>query len=248
MNYQTHVFDNADAVAQGVADLIAEKALQSKLAGTYCALAVSGGSTPKTLFQLLASDEYRTTIPWEAVRLFWVDERCVNPTHPESNYGMTYDALLQYALFPAENIYRMKGEDIPQNEANRYAALLHELLPARNGFPVFDLILLGMGDDGHTASIFPDQLHLLQSTKAVEVAVHPVSGQKRITLTGQVLCEARQLVFMITGEAKAAMVATIAGETEEAEKYPASYVHDKTGKTEFYLDKAAAAKLNDSRN
>lgn len=248
MNYKTHVFDNADAVAQGVAELIAEKALQSKLTGNYCTIAVSGGSTPKILFQLLASDEYRTNIPWEAVRLFWVDERCVDPTHPESNYGMTYDALLQYALFPAENIYRMKGEDIPQNEANRYAALLHELLPAHNGFPVFDLILLGMGDDGHTASIFPDQMYLLQSTKAVEVAVHPVSGQKRITLTGPVLCEARQLIFMITGAAKAAIVATIAGQEEEAKKYPASYVHDTTGKTEFYLDKAAAAKLINSRN
>lgn len=243
MNYETHVFDNATAVARGVADLIAEKALQSKLSGKKCSIAVSGGSTPKALFQLLAEEDYRTTIPWDAIRLFWVDERCVAPTHPESNYGMTYDALLQYAFIPAENIFRMKGEEIPGNEAVRYAKLLHQLLPARNGMPVFDLILLGMGDDGHTASIFPDQMHLLETDKPVEVATHPVSGQKRITLTGSVINEALQLVFMVTGSGKASMVSTIVEKTEEAKKYPASYVCNQAGKTEFYLDKPAAALL-----
>ncbi len=243
MNYQTHVFDNTEGVAAGVAGLIAGKAHQCKLAGSYCNIAVSGGSTPKILFQLLAGEEYRDAVPWDAIRLFWVDERCVAPTHPDSNYGMTYDALLQHALLPAENIFRMKGEEIPLNEADRYAGVLHELLPAGNGIPVFDLILLGMGDDGHTASVFPHQMHLLQSTKWVDVATHPVSGQKRITLTGPVLCNARQLVFMITGEAKASIVATIVGKKEDAKKYPASYVHDSTGNTEFYLDKAAASGL-----
>jgi len=243
MNYETHLFDNVAEVARGVADLITEKALQSQGAGKYLNIAVSGGSTPVVLFQLLSTEEYRTALPWTSIRLFWVDERCVDPTHPESNYGTTYDSLLQHALLPAENIFRMKGEEIPVNEASRYHGLLHELLPVRNGVPVFDLILLGMGDDGHTASIFPNQLHLLHSTKAVEVATHPVSGQKRITLTGPVLCEASQLVFMITGAGKAAIVATIIGKSEEAKKYPASYVHDSTGKTEFYLDKAAAANL-----
>lgn len=244
MNYQTHIVENSAEVAGEIAGLIAEKALQSKLAGTFFSIAVSGGSTPLTLFKLLAGEKYRNSIPWEVIRLFWVDERCVAPTHPESNYGMTYDAMLQYALFPAENIFRMKGEEIPLIEAERYANVLHELLPAENGTPVFDLILLGMGDDGHTASIFPDQMHLLQAEKPVEVATHPVSGQKRITLTGPVLCNARQLVFMITGQAKANIVATIVGKHEEAKKYPASYVHDVTGKTEFYLDKAAASGLS----
>jgi 6-phosphogluconolactonase len=243
MNYETHIFDDAAAVARGVADLIAEKALQSKLSGQKCSIAVSGGSTPKALFELLAEEEYRTTIAWEAILLFWVDERCVPPAHAESNYGMTYDALLQYAFIPAENVFRMKGEEIPGNEALRYGKLLHQLLPARNSMPVFDLILLGMGDDGHTASIFPDQMHLLNSDKAVEVATHPVSGQKRITLTGPAINEARQLVFMITGQGKADIVATIVEKKEVAKKYPASYVHDTTGKTEFYMDKAAAAKL-----
>lgn len=243
MNYQTHIFEDAADVARGVADLIVEKANQCHQQGKYFTLAVSGGSTPKALFQLLAEEEYRTSIPWEAIKLFWVDERCVPPTHADSNFGMTYDALLQYAFMPAENIFRMKGEDIPENEAFRYAELLHHALPAHHGFPAFDLVLLGMGDDGHTASVFPNQMHLLQSEKAVDVATHPVSGQKRITLTGQVIGAAEQLVFMITGKAKAEIVSTIVGKKNEAKKFPASYVYNKTGNTEFYLDKEAAAYL-----
>ncbi len=243
MNYKTQIFDDAEAVARGVADLIASKAQHHFQQGKALTIAVSGGSTPKALFLLLAEEEYSTTIPWETIRLYWVDERCVPPTHAESNFGMTYDALLQHSLIPVENIFRMKGEDIPDIEATRYAELLRRNLPAHEGIPVFDLILLGMGTDGHTASIFPDQMELLTSLKAVEVATHPVSGQKRITLTGPVINAAEQLVFVITGSDKAEIVATIIGKTEEAKKFPASYVHDKTGNADFYMDRLATGKL-----
>jgi len=243
MNYKTRLFEDASALAHGVAGLIAGKAQQHQQLGLPLTIAVSGGSTPKALFELLADDEFRDSVPWKSIRLYWVDERCVPPTHSESNFGMTYDALLQHSLIPVENIFRIKGEDIPANEAVRYAELLHRSLPAYEGIPVFDLVLLGMGDDGHTASIFPDQMHLLNSEKAVEVATHPVSGQKRITLTGAVIKTAGKVVFMITGRGKAAVVASILGKHEDAKKFPASYVHDKTGKTEFYLDKEAAAYL-----
>ncbi len=243
MNYKTQIFDDSESVARGVANLIEAKAQQHAQSGKALSIAVSGGSTPKALFRLMASEEYSTGIPWETIRLYWVDERCVAPDHAESNFGMTYDALLHYSFIPIENIFRMKGEDIPDIEATRYAELLHHNLPAHEGIPVFDLILLGMGNDGHTASIFPDQLELLTSLKSVEVATHPVSGQKRITLTGPVINAAEQVVFMITGSDKADIVATIVGQSEEAKKFPASHVHDKTGNTEFYLDKAAACKL-----
>ncbi|MDD3194531.1 MAG: 6-phosphogluconolactonase [Paludibacter sp.] len=243
MNYITTVVDDSTAVADAIAQLIRDKTLSKSRQDLPFNLAVSGGSTPKTLFQVLAQDEYRNTIPWQSVRLFWVDERCVPPTDAESNFGMTYDALLQYAFIPSSSIFRMKGEDVPEDEARRYADQLHKLLPVKDGVPVFDLILLGMGDDGHTASIFPDQMHLLHTGKDVAIATHPVSGQKRITLTGKVINATEQLIFMITGKGKAEIVATIVGQQEGAKKFPASYVHDKTGNTEFYLDKEAAAYL-----
>ena len=114
-------------------------------------IAVSGGSTPKQLFTLLG-DEYEKLIPWQVIRFFWVDERCVEPTHPESNFGLTYDTLLQRTFIKAENVFRMKGEDQPDDEAKRYQDVLWKELPAKSGFPVFDLVLLGMGEDGHPAS------------------------------------------------------------------------------------------------
>jgi len=243
MNYKTRIFDDAEAVAHSVADLIVSKAQHHFQLGKALTIAVSGGSTPKALFRLLAEEEYSSAIPWETIHLYWVDERCVPPAHNDSNFGMTYDALLQYSLVPVENIFRMKGEDIPDIEATRYAELLRRTLPAHEGIPVFDLLLLGMGNDGHTASIFPDQMHLLTTRKMVAVATHPVSGQKRITLTGPVINAAEQLVFVITGSDKAEIVATIIGKTEEAKKFPASYVHDKTGNAEFYMDRLAAGKL-----
>lgn len=239
MKHTTHIFENAELSARAVADLILEKANAKKQQSQYLNIAVSGGSTPKFLFSLLAEEDYRTLIPWESIRFFWVDERCVEPTHPESNFGMTYDALLQFAFVPAENIFRMKGEDIPDNEADRYKNLLRSKLPAKNGFPVFDLILLGLGDDGHTASIFPDNLSLLDSEKTVDVATHPVSGQKRITLTGKTINNADEIVFLINGVNKAKIVADIINQTPEAKKYPANYVHNAAGQCSFYLDKEA---------
>jgi len=239
MKHTTHIFENAELSARAVADLILEKANAKKQQSQYFNIAVSGGSTPKFLFSLLAEEDYRTLIPWESIRFFWVDERCVEPTHPESNFGMTYDALLQFAFVPAENIFRMKGEDIPENEAERYKNLLRNKLPAKNGFPIFDLILLGLGDDGHTASIFPDNLLLLDSEKTVDVATHPVSGQKRITLTGKTINNADELVFLINGANKAKIVADIINQTPEAKKYPANYVHNAAGQCSFYLDKEA---------
>jgi 6-phosphogluconolactonase len=239
MTHTTHIYENADLSARAVADLIREKANTKKQQLQYFSIAVSGGSTPKLLFSLLAEEDYRTQIPWESVLFFWVDERCVEPAHPESNFGMTYDALLQYAFVPAENIFRMKGEDIPDNEAIRYTNLLRNKLPAKDGFPVFDLIILGIGEDGHTASIFPDNLPLLETDKPVEVATHPVSGQKRITLTGKTINNAEEVLFLINGKNKAKIVADIINQQPEAKKYPANYVHNAAGQCLVFLDKDA---------
>ncbi len=243
MKREIIIYDQASIAAKAVADLILEKAQAKNNLSTKLNIAVSGGSTPKELFQLLSEEDYRTRIPWNAVRFFWVDERCVEPTHPESNFGMTYDALLQYAFVPSDNIFRMKGEDIPENEAERYANLLRKEVPFRNGFPVFDLILLGMGDDGHTASIFPDNIGLFNSYKSVEIAIHPVSGQKRITLTGSTVNNADHIVFLITGNNKAEVLATIISNDPEAQQYPAAHVGIKTSKVCYYLDQEAAKLL-----
>ncbi len=243
MNYIQHIFKNSVETARAVAELIKEKAVTFNAESRKFNIALSGGSTPTQLFQLLA-DEYEKQIPWSAVRFFWVDERCVKPTDSESNYGVTYNTLLQRGFIPEKNIFRMKGEEIPTEEAKRYSELLKNELPLHDEFPVFDLLLLGIGDDGHTASIFPNNIELLNSEHSVEVSEHPLSGQKRITLTGKTICNAKQIIFMAVGEGKRLILQEIINKEPAAENYPASFIENNLGEVEFYMDESAAKNLN----
>lgn len=237
-----HIYETPQETARAVAELILAKAKEKTKQSLPFNIALSGGSTPKLLFTLLAN-EYLNTIPWHFIRLFWVDERCVPPTHPESNFGMTYNSLLTHVPIHDSNIFRMQGEDNPIKEALRYQKMLEKELPLQDGFPIFDLVLLGMGDDGHTASIFPDNMELLQSDQAVAVGVHPVSGQERITLTGKTILEAKQVVFLITGSSKATVLRKIIKHEPQGEDYPAFYVANNAKSADFYLDRDAAALL-----
>lgn len=241
MHINLHILENAIATSRAVAELIKEKAFNTAL-GSYVNIALSGGSTPQLLFELLA-DEYEKTIAWKKVRFFWVDERCVEPTDSESNYGMTYDSFLQHTIVPGENIFRMRGEEIPEFEAERYRNLLLKELPARNGYPVFDLVLLGMGTDGHTASIFPNDMSLLDSEFSVAVNTNPYSNQKRLTLTGNTINNAKHIVFMITGESKSKLIKQIIDKSTEAENYPAAHITGNSMTIDYYIDKDAAKKL-----
>ncbi len=240
IQHQTKIFKNADLTARAVADLITAQSKQKTLSKQYYNIALSGGSTPKLLFEIMAQEPYASSIVWDIVRLFWVDERCVAPDHTESNYKMTYDALLKHDLVKKEHIFRMKGEVVPAEEALRYEAILKEELPINNDFPVFDLILLGIGEDGHTASIFRDNMALLQTERLVETAVHPVSGQQRITLTGKTINNAKQVAFLITGASKQDIVKSILEKLPEAANYPAAFVSNEEAIAEMYLDEAAA--------
>lgn len=237
-----HIYETPQETARAVAELILAKAKEKTKQSLPFNIALSGGSTPKLLFTLLAN-EYLNTIPWHFLRLFWVDERCVSPTHPESNFGMTYNSLLTHVPIHDSNIFRMQGEGNPIKEALRYQKMLEKELPLQDGFPIFDLVLLGMGDDGHTASIFPDNMELLQSDQAVAVGVHPVSGQERITLTGKTILEAKQVVFLITGSSKATVLREIIKHEPQGEDYPAFYVAKNAKSADFYLDRDAAALL-----
>ncbi|WP_338038968.1 6-phosphogluconolactonase [Maribacter litopenaei] len=135
-------------------------------------IALLGGSTPKIVFDELATS-FKDEIDWEKVHFYWGDERCVPPTDDESNYKMTVVHLLSKIDIPQRNIHRVKGEEDPEKEAKSYASLLEKKLPMVEGVPQFDLVILGMGDDGHTASIFPHEIHLWNSDANCEVALHP---------------------------------------------------------------------------
>ncbi len=201
-------------------------------------MALSGGSTPALFFQKLAFVPHRKNISWQHVHFFWVDERCVPPDDPDSNYGMTQKHLFDHISFPNENIHRIFGENDPEVEAKRYAKEIIQFVPQNfRNLPQFDWILLGLGSDGHTASIFPGSDVLEDRKNICAVATHPNTGQKRITLTLPVINHAKRVSFLVTGENKASVVAKIL--TGESKSSPAAFVRPVNGIVEWYLDQAS---------
>lgn len=209
--------------------------------GRQLHIAISGGSTPLALFRQLAGETCREE--WSDVQLYWVDERCVSPDDRESNYGNAREALLEPLALPEGQIHRIRGEENPQKEAYRYGEMLLRQLPVENGFPVFDWIWLGVGTDGHTASIFPNQIELWTAGSPCIVASHPVTGQQRISLSGGVINEARRVSFIATGKEKAEVVREIFFKEGRYMEYPAFYVVPVSDNLEWYLDQEATKLL-----
>jgi 6-phosphogluconolactonase len=206
-------------------------------------VALSGGSTPQDLFKYL-SENYADKIAWENIHFFWVDERCVPPDDPESNFGVARSFLFEKIDIPLENIHRIKGENDHENEVERYADEILKFVPLIYNLPRFDWIWLGMGDDGHVASIFPDQLALMHLDKICATAIHPVTKQKRITLTGRSMNHTKRASFLVTGKGKAPMVNTILKVPGINHRFPAYHIRPSEGILEWYLDEAAASELS----
>ncbi len=208
-------------------------------------LAFSGGTTPEMFFQKLAARQKNqaTATDWSRIHIFWVDERCVPPDHHESNYGMTNHSLLKALNLPKNQVHRIHGEDDPEKEALRYENEIRMVFQEQTGIPVFDWIFLGMGEDGHIASIFPGRLELLESPDLCAVAHHPRSGQSRITITGPLIRNARRISFLVTGENKSGIIRQIIRKEPEAIHYPAFYIRPVNGDMDWYLDSAAAKQL-----
>jgi len=224
----------------GIAVYAAQKLLTLSLNATAenpAFVALSGGSTPKALFKLLAETPYRDSVRWESLILFWGDERCVSPDSEQSNFGAANELLFK-RLENAPIYHRVRGEDNPVEANQTYADLLCETLPVNaSELPVFDWIMLGMGEDGHTASIFPDQplQHVCRATCGI--ATHPDSGQKRVSFTMDVLNAAKEVSFLVAGAGKAKVVEAIF--TQDETPFPADQVHPTNGALEWCLDRAA---------
>jgi 6-phosphogluconolactonase len=237
------VYQNKTKVAKEFSKFLIEKS--SNIEAFHIAL--SGGSTPKIVFDVLA-EEFSKDVDWSTIHLYWGDERCVAPDDEESNYRMTVEHLISKVDIPAENIHRIKGENDPKLEAKRYGDLLEKELPKELGLPQFDMVILGMGDDGHTASIFPHEIKLWLSPDNCEVAIHPESGQRRVSLTGRVINNAKTVAFLVTGDSKAEKVRIIIDREEGYLKYPASHVSPKTKDLIWFLDAAAAEQITSNQS
>lgn len=201
-------------------------------------IALSGGNTPKIIFKILSSD-YKNKIAWKKVKLFWGDERCVSPESEKSNYGTAKKLLFDKIDIPSQNIFRIKGEDVPAEDAKRYSIVIKKKVDTKNELPSFDLFMLGLGEDGHTASLFPDQMRLLTSDKICETAVHPESKQIRVTITGKVINNSKRIFFLVSGKNKAKIVKRIFDD-DNSKSLPAQNIEAKNGTLNWYLDEDAA--------
>lgn len=186
-------------------------------------LALSGGGTARQLFALW-TDEYKDKIDWDQLRFFWVDERCVPPADEESNFGQADRLLFQPLQIPAGHIHRIHGECEPGVEAMRYAWEVKEYLPRFNQLPTFDCILLGVGQDAHTASIFPTTLELLTDSRVYTVSRHPSTGQFRITMTGPLILNGAPLLVPILGKNKEPVLRELMEGYSPVHPTPAAYI------------------------
>lgn len=203
-------------------------------------LALSGGSIPKMIYKYLA-ENYKSKIDWRRIKFFWGDERCVPPNHPDSNYRLAKENLFYKINIEPKNIFRIHCEIDPNEETSRYASIIEENVSSVNNAPQFDLVILGLGEDGHTASIFPDSLNSFEEKKICAVTEHPVTHQKRITITGNVINNAKQVVFLVTGQSKSNVVDIILNKKNGFEKLPASHVNPIHGELIWLMDEAASS-------
>jgi 6-phosphogluconolactonase len=237
------IFPDNPQVARSFANEFVTKLQFLSTAQDVITVSLSGGSTPKLLFQVLA-EEHAESVDWTKIHFFWGDERCVAPDDADSNYGEAYRLLLSKIHIPSTNIHRVLGENEPAIEAERYEREISGVLTHNgNDIPSFDIMILGMGADGHTASIFPHQISFLESERICEVATHPESGQKRITITGKIINASASVYFLITGESKAPILAEIMQESGRYRDYPTSHIAP-AGELFLFVDQSAAAQLD----
>jgi len=228
--------NTAQAAAEAIAAYM-EKLISSDI-GRFD-IALSGGNSPKILFDVLAGN-FAGKIFWDNVHFWWSDERCVPPEDNESNYKMAKEHLLDPLIIATTHIHRIKGEISPEDSSKEYSDEIKTNLKKRGGIPVFDLILLGMGPDGHTASLFPDQLNLLKSEKCCEVSTFPSTGQKRVTFTAKLINNAEQVIFFVPGFSKQQRIKEIVLGENQALKLPAYYIRPQHGRLLFFLDEDSA--------
>lgn len=238
------IFRSPEELAAAMAEDITAMIRTSAARGKPFSIALSGGSTPELLYSLLG-EEFSWSVPWDNVHLFWGDERCVPADHPDSNYRLVKKTLTDKIVMPHSNIHMIDGEEVPSVSADNYSAEVSGFLPSRGDQPVFDLVLLGMGSDGHTASIFPDRMDdLAHSSRAYEAVVKPGTGQWRITVTPGIINNAELVIFIVTGSKKSEAIADILNKNPGYEKYPASMVKPVYGKLGWYIDLEAASLIN----
>lgn len=240
---RTLIFPDHVTLSQAVALFFAESAKEAiDLRGRFL-VSLCGGDTPLLLFEILGSSPYRDYLPWQNIHLFWGDERCVPPDDPDSNYGQAWQSWLKHVSIPAKNIHRIQGELEPSQAADRYQDELKVFADQGQAWPHMDWSLLGLGENGHTASLFPGSAPLPDLNRAV-VAVHNLALGRlahRISLTPVLFNLSRQVIFMVSGQRKAHALAASQSKLSDPFHWPAQQIHPEHGLLVWMVDEAATS-------
>jgi 6-phosphogluconolactonase len=244
MKPEIHIFKDVEELSRTAADIFVRQSTESIAERSRFLVALNGGSTPNRLFQLLAAD-YREQVDWSKVHVFWGDERCVPVEDPGSSYVQARDLLLKHVPIPDSNIHRIKGELGPVDAAKEYSFALKEFASPPLEWPRFDLVYLGMGEDGHTASLFPGSPVEVSAPTMPVTAHYQDRPANRVTLTPIVFNSARMIAFMATGEKKADTLAEVLSNMHPRNpaQYPAQRIDPKDGKLIWLVDESAASKV-----
>jgi 6-phosphogluconolactonase len=239
------VFSNQTDLIKRAADIFVDTAADSVQKNGRFLCALSGGRTPKALFKLLASPAYANQIDWQKVHIFWGDERLVPPEDAGSNYKMAADTLLNHVPIPKANIHRAKGELDAKTAVIDYTQQLRQLVLPDQAYPQLDLTLMGLGSDGHTASLFPGPIPAAENTQPVIAVTANYDGRpaQRITLTPLIFNAARHVLFLVTGEKKATALAAVLNRQDSPEKWPAQRIQPTKETITWLVDSDAAKRL-----
>jgi len=242
---EIRILTTPQELSEAAAEEVVRNANEAVKARGRFTIALSGGSTPKNLFNLLATNA-RNALPWDRMYFFWGDERHVPPTDPDSNYRMADEVMLSKVPVPAGNVFRMDAENPDAARvAEDYEKTLRKFFQLAPGdVPQFDLILLGMGPDGHTASLFPGTAALQEKSRLVVSNWVEKLKTNRLSFTLPVLNAARCVAFLVSGTDKASVLKTVLKENASGEQYPAKLVNPSAGKLIWFLDRAAASSLS----
>ena len=243
--YEIKVFSNLIELSKAAADIFMDVALAAvEERGRFC-VCLSGGSTPRQTYAGLAEDPFRSNVPWNNVHAFWGDERCVPPNHPDNLYGMALELMLSKVPIPKDHLHRIRGEaENPQNAAVEYEEMLKTFFNLQpDTLPRFDLVFLGMGADGHTASLFPDTDGVKETRRMVIANYVPKLKAYRLSLTLPVINNASLVVFLVAGEQKATALKSVLNEREKRRSFPAGMVNPQNGRLVWLIDQAAASLL-----
>jgi len=237
------IYPDIDTLNREAAQYIVRLASESIVMHGRFTIALSGGSTPRKLYSLLGSEPYRSQIDWALVEIFWSDERCVPPDSEDSNYRMARETLLSNIPIAAKQVHRMPADQPDRDVASQAYTLEMQRTFGTDGIPRFDLIQLGMGPEGHTASLFPHQPSLHEQQRLVMPVITPKPPPPRLTFTPPLLNAARHILFLVTGADKSDAVHAVLEGEYNPDEYPAQIVRPKDGEVTWMLDTAAAEKL-----